>query len=99
MNRISRIVIALTLNLFPGLGFYFSGTVHGLKWLQFLGIGLTATFLFLVPISAMITHPQPLIDYHFTASELFIPLAIALAFGLLGTGVEYQMKNEESVRP
>jgi len=94
MNKIPRIFVALILNLWPGLGFYFSGTVHNLKLLRYLGIGLAVTFLLLLPITAVITHPEPLINYHFSASDMLIPLTVALISGILGAGVEYYVRNE-----
>lgn len=95
MKKRAREIIAFILNLFPGLGFYFSGTVHNVKWLGLLGIGLTAAFLFIIPISVVIVHPDPLINYHFPTSDLIFPLIIALTFGVFGAGVEYQIKEKE----
>ena len=95
MRKKIRIIIAFILNLFPGLGLYFSGTVHGLKWLRLLGCGLTAAFLLILPITAVTLHPIPLINYHFTASELTLPLAIALVSGTLGAGVEQSLEEQK----
>jgi hypothetical protein len=99
LNKQERMFVAFVLNLLPGLGFYFSGTAHNLKPLRFLGVGLIATILILLPMAAVATHPQPLIDYHFTASEMLIPLVIALVFGGMGAGVEYKMDNGDGVKP
>ena len=93
MKKTAREIVAFILNLFPGLGFYFSGTVHNLKWLRLFGTGLVTVFLFLIPISVVIAHPQPLINYHFTTSELLLPLAVALVFGVLGYGVEQKLSK------
>lgn len=95
MRKKTREIVAFILNLWPGLGFYFSGIVHNLKWLRLLGIGLTAAFLFIIPISVAIVHPEPLINYHFTASDLIFPLMIALIFGGFGAAVEYEIKEKE----
>jgi hypothetical protein len=95
VRKKTREIVAFILNLWPGLGFYFSGTVHNLKWLRLLGIGLTAAFLFIIPISVVIVHPEPLINYHFTASDLIFPLMIALIFGGFGAAVEYEIKEKE----
>lgn len=93
MRRWKREIVAFILNLWLGFGFYFSGTVHGIKWLRFLGLGLAAAILFILPISAVIMHPTPLMNYHFTTSELLLPLAIALTFGIIGVCVEYEIKE------
>jgi hypothetical protein len=95
MRKKIRIIIAFILNLFPGLGLYFSGTVHDLKWLRLLGCGLTAALLMIIPSIAVMLHPTPLINYHFTASELTLPLAIALVSGTLGAGVEQSLKEQK----
>jgi len=90
-----RIIVAFILNLFPGLGLYFSGTIHSLKWLRFLGCGLTAALLIIIPFIAVVLHPMPFINYHFPASELTLPLAIALVSGILGAGVEQRLKEQK----
>jgi len=88
--------VALILNFWPGLGFYFSGTVHHLRWLQFLGLGLVVAFLLIITIGIASVIPHPLTNYHFTASELVLPLVVALFFGILGAGVEREMaENKE----
>jgi hypothetical protein len=93
MRKKIRIIIAFILNLFPGIGLYFSGTVHSLKWLRFLGCALIAAFLLIIPLTAVILHPTPLINYHLTASELILPSAIALLSGTIGAGVEQKLNE------
>jgi len=95
MEKKKREIVAFILNLFPGLGFYFSGTVHDLKRLRLLGSGLIAAFLFIIPISVVITNPRPLINYHFTASESLLPSAMALVSGILGASAEHKIKEEK----
>ena len=90
-NKITRDVLAFILNLFPGLGFYFSGTVHNLKRLRVLGVTIVAAFLFVIPVSAVIVHPHPLMNYHFTTSDLLLPSAIAFISAISGTIVEHQL--------
>jgi hypothetical protein len=60
-----------------------------------LGFGLVVTFLLLVTIGTGVIVGHPLINHHFTASELLLPIAIALVFGVLGAGVEYGIKEEK----
>ena len=93
-ERSPRVVVAFILNLFPGLGFYFSGGEHKLRWLRFLGIGLMATVLLTLPVAAVVTHPYPLINYHFSTLELLLAGTIALASGFLGAGVEYGLSKQ-----
>jgi hypothetical protein len=88
-----RITVAFILNLFPGLGLYFSGTIHSLKWLRLLGCGLIAAFLFIITFTAVILHPTPLIMYHFSTSELILPLAITLVSGIIGASVEQRLNK------
>jgi hypothetical protein len=95
MRKIIRIIVAFILNLLPGLGLYFSGTVHSLKWLRLLGCGLIAAVLLILPSIAVILHPTPLIMYHFTASELILPSAIALVSGIIGAGVEQGLNEQK----
>lgn len=95
MRKTIRIIVVFILNLFLGLGLYFSGTVHSLKWLRFLGFGLIAAFLLIIPFTAVILHPTPLINYHFTTSELILPSAIALVSGILGAGVEQKLNAQK----
>jgi hypothetical protein len=95
MRKKMRIIIAFILNLFPGPGLYFSGIVHTLKWLRFLGCGLTAAFLLIIPFTAVILHPTPLINYPFTTSELILPSAIALVSGILGACVEQKLDEQK----
>lgn len=95
MKDKTREIVAFILNLFPGLGFCFSGTVHNLKWLRFLGSVLIAGFLFMVPICVVVVYARPLINYHFTASELLLASAIALVFGILGADVERKFSKEK----
>lgn len=96
MKKKKREILAFILNLFPGLGFYFSGTVHNLERLRLLGSGLIATFLIMIPLSVVIVNPRPLINHHFTTSELLLPLTIALTFGTLGAGVEHKIKENKN---
>ena len=95
MKKKTRIIAAFILNLFPGLGFYFSGTIHSLKWLTLFGIGLASAFLILLPTVAVTLHPTPLMNYHFTATELMLPSAIALISGIAGAGVEQKLGKAE----
>lgn len=95
MKKKMRVIVAFILNLFPGLGFYFSGTVHSLKWLRLFGMGLASAFLILLPTVAIILHPTPLINYHFTATELMSPSVIALVSGVAGAGVEQKLDRTE----
>ena len=95
MKDKTREIVALVLNLFPGLGFYFSGTVHNLKWLRILGSVLIGGFLFIVPMIVVVVYPRPLINYHFTASELLLASAVALVFGVFGFGVERKLSAEK----
>jgi hypothetical protein len=95
MRKKIRVIVAFILNLFPGLGLYFSGTVHSLRWLRFLGCGLIAAFLLIIPFTAVILHPTPLMYYRFTASELILPSAIALVSGILGAGVEQRLNEQK----
>jgi hypothetical protein len=95
MRKTIRIIVAFILNLFPGLGLYFSGTVHSLKWLRFLGCGLIAVVLLILPFTAVILHPSPLINYSFTAAELILPLTIALVSGIIGAGVEQKLNEQK----
>jgi hypothetical protein len=94
MKKITRVIVAFILNLFPGLGFYFSGTIHSLKWLRLFGIGLVSGFLILIPTIAVILHPVPLMNYDFAATELMLPLAIALVSGVTGAYVEQKLDNK-----
>ena len=98
MRRKTRVIAAFILNLFPGLGFYFSGSVHSLKWLRLLGSGLIAAFLFIIPITVVILHPYPLINYRFTASELILPSAVALVSGVAGASVEQKLSKAAQQR-
>ena len=91
MKKKTREIVAFILNLWPGLGFYFSGTVHNLKWLRLLGVGLIVAFLLIITIGIAIVIPHPLRNYHFTASDLLFPLAIAFIFGIFGAGVEHEL--------
>lgn len=94
MKKKTRVIGAFILNfLWPGLGFYFSGTLRNLKWLRLLGLALISAFLLLITVGIAILIPHPLINYHFTASDLPTPLAIAFISGILGTTVEHQMKE------
>ncbi len=87
--------VALILNLFPELGFYFSGVEHNKRWLSIFGIGLMATVLLATPIIVVaFTILHPLINYHFFTMELFIPCAIALVSGFLGASVEYGLGKQ-----
>jgi len=95
MKQEIRESVAFILNLFPGLGFHFSGTMHNLRWLRLLGSALIAAFLIIIPITVVLVHPYPLINYHFTASEWIFPLTIALISGMLGAVVEYKVKEKE----
>jgi hypothetical protein len=95
MRKKMKIIIAFILNLFPGLGLCFSGTVHSLKWLRLLGCGLIAAFLLILPFAAVILHLTPLIMYHLTASELILPSAIALVSGIIGAGVEQRLNEQK----
>jgi len=94
-ERSPRVVVAFVLNLFPGLGFYFSGGEHNLRWLRFLGIGLMAAVLVALPVAAFIAHPYPLMNYHFSTPELLLAGTIALASGFLGAGVEYGLSKQQ----
>ena len=94
MRKMTRGLIAFALNFWPGLGFYFSGSMHNLMRLRLLGLGLASAFLFILPISAVIMHPTPLTNHNFTASELLLPIAIAFTFGILGASVEYAITGE-----
>jgi len=96
MNKITREIIAFILNLFPGLGFYFSGTVHNLKWLRLLGAAIVAAFLFIIPISIVIVHPSPLMNYHFTTSDLLLPSAIASTSATFGAIAEHQLPEKNA---
>jgi hypothetical protein len=94
MRKKTRVIVALILNLFPELGICFSGTAHSLKWLRFLGCGLAASFLLIIPFAAVILY-TPLINHHFTTSELILPSAIALVSRTLGTGVEQKLNEQK----
>ncbi len=94
MKKKTRVIVVFILNfLWPGLGFYYSGTLRNLKWLCLFGLALISVFLLLVTVGIAILIPRPLINYHFTASDLPIPLAIAFISGILGTVVEHKMKE------
>ncbi|MDH5787122.1 MAG: hypothetical protein OEZ40_02350 [Candidatus Bathyarchaeota archaeon] len=85
MKKGTREILAFALNfVWPGLGFYFSGWSHHQIWLRAVGIGLIAAFLVILPASVVATIPYPLINYHFTLSDLVLPLAVAFVFALLG---------------
>jgi drug/metabolite transporter (DMT)-like permease len=89
VRKSAREVVAFVLNLWPGLGFYFSGAVHGVRWLRSLGLGLAAAFLFILPIVVVVLHPTPLMNHHFSASELLSAFAVSSVFGVLGVCLEY----------
>lgn len=91
VNKITREILAFALNLFPGLGFYFSGTMHNLRRLRILGVTVVAAFLFILPVSAVVVHPRPLMNYHFTTSDMLLPSAIALTSALSGAIVEHHL--------
>lgn len=95
VNKITREIVAFGLNFLPGLGFYFSGTVHNLERLRLLGVTLVAAFLFLIPVSVVIVHPRPLMNYHFTTSDLLLPSAIALISAISGAVVEHQLPKKK----
>jgi len=97
MRKTVRIVVAFILNLFPGVGLCFSGTAHNLKWLRVLGFGLAIAFLLIIPFTAVILHPIPLINYHFTTSELILPFTIALISGAIGALIEMKLKEQEEI--
>jgi hypothetical protein len=84
-----RAFVAFVLNLFPGLGILLFRGKHDLKWLRFLGIGLMATVLLILPVVAVATHPYPLLNYHFSTLELLPAGTIALASGFLGACAEH----------
>ena len=99
MKKRTRMIVAFILNLFPGPGFYFSGTIHSLKRLRLFGIGLASAFLILLPTAAVILHPAPLMNYHFTATELLLPTVIALVSGVAGASVEQRLGRAEDPLP
>ncbi len=87
IDEITREIPSFILNFFRGLGFYFSGTVHNLDRLRFSGVMLVAALLFLIPVSAVILHPHPLTNYHFTTADLLLPSTIALTSATFGVVV------------
>jgi hypothetical protein len=86
-----RMVVAFVLNLFPRLGLYSSGREHNLRWPRFLGVALMATVLAMLPVVAILTHPEPLMNYHFSTSELLLAGTVVPIPGFLGADVEYRL--------
>jgi hypothetical protein len=93
MKKRTEEIVAFFLNFFPGLGFYFSGTMHDLKKLRLFGGSLAIACLFLLPIIGVILNPKPLINYHFTMSDMLLPLTIAIVSGFLGAIVEHRIRE------
>jgi hypothetical protein len=97
MEKNARVFVAFTLNLFPGLGFFYSAGAHKIRWLRLFGSMLVMAFLFIIPASVVIVHPYPLMNYHLTLSDLALPMVIALVSGVLGAAVEYRLSRYNEI--
>lgn len=75
--------------MLPGLGFFFSGAIHGRRWLRLLGVGLAAFFIVQLIQSDVFS-----LYYRSDYLESGRSIAVGFIFGTLGAGAEQEIDRK-----